>query len=75
MKVVADAVRDNSVASVVSAGAAGADLDIFTEDVDKFALALVAPLTSKHDRGHGWVRLMKSVMKLWFRTVDSRVKE
>jgi hypothetical protein len=39
--------NDNRVASVVSAGASSANVCISSEDIDKFALALVAPLGSE----------------------------
>jgi len=38
------ALDDDGVAGVVSAGASGANVCISSEDIDKFALALVTPL-------------------------------
>lgn len=39
--------NDDGVAGVVTAGAAGADICVRRKDVDKFALALIAPLGSE----------------------------
>lgn len=52
MEVVTDTVDDDSVPSIVSSSAASANLDILTKDIDEFSLALVTPLTSKHDGSH-----------------------
>lgn len=39
--------NNNGVTGVVAAGAAGADICVRRKDVDKFALALIAPLGSE----------------------------
>lgn len=66
MEIIGDAIGNNSVSRIVTALAAGADIDIVTENVNKLALAFVTPDGTKHDCRHdgGWDMITTSAKKL-----------